>query len=58
VKSAFDRLSRVMVAGIDGLIPQHVYDPDASRLWEDLDAMIEMIVGLTGVREGSGRPCN
>jgi AcrR family transcriptional regulator len=54
----FDRLSRVMVAGIDGLILQYVCDPDASRSREDLDAMIEMIVGLTGVREGSGRPCN
>jgi hypothetical protein len=51
-----DRLSRVMVAGIDGLILQHVCDPDASRSREDLDAMIEMIVGLTGVREGPGRP--
>ena len=51
-----DRLSRVMVAGIDGLILQHVCDPDASRSREDLDAMIEMIVGLTGVREGLGRP--
>jgi len=50
-----DRLGRVMVAGIDGLILQHVCDPDASRSREDLDAMIEMIVGLTGVREGLGR---
>jgi len=52
----FDRLGRVMVAGIDGVILQHVCDPDASRSREDLDAMIEMIVGLTGVREDLGRP--
>jgi AcrR family transcriptional regulator len=52
----FDRLGRVTVAGIDGLILQHVCDADASRSREDLDAMIEMIVGLTGVREGPGRP--
>ncbi|MCX6483400.1 MAG: TetR/AcrR family transcriptional regulator [Mycobacterium sp.] len=51
----FARLGRVMVAGIDGLILQHVCDPDASRSREDLDAMIEMIVGLTGVRERRGR---
>jgi AcrR family transcriptional regulator len=54
----FDRLARLMVAGVDGLILQHVCDPDASRSREDLDAMLEMIVGLTGVREGPGRPCD
>jgi hypothetical protein len=43
------------VAGIDGLILQHVCDPDAARSREDLDAMIAMLVGLTGVREGPGR---
>lgn len=52
----FARLGRVMVAGIDGLILQHVCDPDATRSREDLDAMIEMIVGLAAVREGPGRP--
>jgi AcrR family transcriptional regulator len=52
----FGRLARLMVAGVDGLILQHVCDPDASRSREDLDAMLEMIVGLTGVREGPGRP--
>ena len=52
----FARLGRVMVAGIDGLILQHVCEPDASRSREDLDAMIEMIVGLAEVRKGPGRP--
>ena len=54
----YPRLARLMVAGVDGLILQHVCDPDASRSREDLDAMLEMIVGLTGVREGPGRPCD
>lgn len=52
----YARLARVMVAGIDGLILQHVCDPDAARSREDLDAMIAMLVGLTGVRESPGRP--
>lgn len=51
----YARLGRVMVAGIDGLILQHVCDPDAARSREDLDAMIAMLVGLTGLREGPGR---
>jgi hypothetical protein len=41
---------------MDGLILQRICDPDASRSRGDLDAMVEMIVGLTGVREGRGRP--
>ena len=52
------RLARVMVAGIDGLILQRICDPDASRSREDLDALIAMLVGLAGVREGPGRPRN
>jgi AcrR family transcriptional regulator len=52
------RLARVMVAGIDGLVLQRICDPDASRSREDLDAMIAMLVGLAGVREGRGRPRN
>ena len=50
------RLGRMMVAVMDGLILQRICDPDASRSRGDLDAMVEMIVGLTGVREGRGRP--
>jgi len=50
------RLGRMMVAVMDGLILQRICDPDASRSRGDLDAMVEMIVGLTGVREGLGRP--
>ena len=54
----YARLARVMVAGIDGLVLQRICDPDASRSREDLDAMIAMLVGLAGVREGRGRPRN
>ncbi len=50
------RLGRMMVAVMDGLILQRICDPDASRSRGDLDAMVEMIVGLTGVRESPGRP--
>ena len=54
----YTRLARVMVAGIDGLVLQRICDPDASRSREDLDALIAMLVGLAGVREGPGRPRN
>ncbi len=42
----FDTLARVLVAGVDGLILQYVCDPDATRSREDLQAVIEMVVGL------------
>jgi AcrR family transcriptional regulator len=42
----FGRLSRVIVAGIDGLILQHVCDPNESRSREDLEAMADMVVAL------------
>ena len=41
-----DRLARVIVAGIDGLILQHVCDPDETRSGEDLEAMADMVVAL------------
>ena len=46
----FARLARVLVAGVDGLVLQHVRDPDPSRSREDLDAVIEMLIGLADVR--------
>jgi AcrR family transcriptional regulator len=42
----FDTLARVLVAAVDGVILQFVCDPDATRAREDLQAVIEMIVGL------------
>ena len=42
----FDRLARVLIASIDGLILQHVINPDAPRSADDLEAVIDMIVAL------------
>lgn len=42
----FDQLARIIVAGIDGLILQHVCDPDEERSREDLEATIDMVVAL------------
>jgi AcrR family transcriptional regulator len=49
----FAQLARVLVAGVDGLILQHVSDPDESRSRGDLEAMIEMLVSLAGVRRAA-----
>lgn len=45
----FDRLARLLVAGIDGLILQHVVNPDPARSDGDLEALTEMLVGLAAV---------
>ncbi|MEV0337240.1 TetR/AcrR family transcriptional regulator [Nocardia sp. NPDC050717] len=45
----FTRLARVMVASLDGLILQHVCDPDERRSREHLETMISMIVALADV---------
>ncbi|WP_028932616.1 TetR/AcrR family transcriptional regulator [Pseudonocardia spinosispora] len=47
---SFAQLGRIVVAGIDGLIIQHVCDPDDARSGEDLDATISMLIALAGVR--------
>lgn len=39
-------LARVIVAALDGLILQHVVNPDMRRSTEDLDIVIDMLVGL------------
>jgi len=46
----FDRLARVLVAGVDGLILQHVVNPDVSRSEADLEVIIETVVALAGVQ--------
>lgn len=46
----FARLARVIVASLDGLIMQHVCDPNPARSEEDLDAVAEMVISLAGVR--------
>jgi len=45
----FARLARVTVAAIDGLILQHVSDPNPTRAAEDLEAVIDMVIAVSGV---------
>jgi AcrR family transcriptional regulator len=42
----FDQLARVMLAGMDGLILQHVCDPDRARARQELDVLGEALVRL------------
>lgn len=51
----FDTLARILVASIDGLILQYVCDPDATRSREDLQAVIDMAVGLASPAPAAGR---
>lgn len=46
----YEQLARVLIAGIDGLILQHVIDPDPARSAADLDALTAMLLGLAAVR--------
>ena len=46
----FDRLARVLIAGVDGLILQHVIEPDPRRSADDLESLIAMIVALAAPR--------
>lgn len=43
---SFAQLGRVIVAGVDGLILQHVCDPNDARSLEDLDTMIDMVISV------------
>jgi len=51
----FDTLARVLVAAVDGVILQYVCDPDVTRSREDLQAVIEMVVGLATPAPATGR---
>ena len=51
----FDTLARVLVAAVDGVILQYVCDPDVTRSREDLQAVIEMVVGLANPAPAAGR---
>ncbi|ADG78869.1 Transcriptional regulator, TetR family OS=Tsukamurella paurometabola (strain ATCC 8368 / DSM/ CCUG 35730 / CIP 100753 / JCM 10117 / KCTC 9821 / NBRC 16120/ NCIMB 702349 / NCTC 13040) OX=521096 GN=Tpau_2260 PE=4 SV=1 [Tsukamurella paurometabola] len=42
----YDRLARLTVAAIDGLILQQIADPDPARSANDLASIADMIVGL------------
>lgn len=46
----YGQLARVILAGADGLILQYVCDPNEDRSRENLDAMIDMVISLAGVR--------
>lgn len=46
----FDQLSRLLLAGIDGLILQYVSDPDDDRAADDLNAVVAMVVAHAGIR--------
>lgn len=41
-----DRLARLMVAGVDGLILQYASDPDPARAEADVDLLIEALVAV------------
>ena len=51
----FDTLARVLVAAVDGVILQYVCDPDVTRSREDLQAVIEMVVGLASPAPAAAR---
>ncbi|WP_435200844.1 TetR/AcrR family transcriptional regulator [Janibacter sp. GS2] len=46
----FERLARVLVASVDGIILQHICDPDEVRSGECLDSVITMLVTLADTR--------
>ncbi|MEV8045231.1 TetR/AcrR family transcriptional regulator [Streptomyces griseoluteus] len=46
----FAQLARLVVSNLDGLIMQYVCDPHPARSRQDLEAVTEMLVGLSGVR--------
>ncbi|MEV7552793.1 TetR/AcrR family transcriptional regulator [Amycolatopsis sp. NPDC089917] len=47
---SYDRLARVMLAGVDGLIVQYVCDPDEERARADLDTVVAMLIATAGIR--------
>ncbi|MGV9711903.1 TetR/AcrR family transcriptional regulator [Gordonia sp. NPDC003424] len=49
------QFARIMVACIDGLILQYVCDPDDARAEDDLEKIIEMLVGLAAPRPATTR---
>lgn len=45
----FDRLARLILAGVDGLTMQYACDPDNHRATADLDTLAEMVIALARV---------
>jgi TetR/AcrR family transcriptional regulator, regulator of biofilm formation and stress response len=46
----FDTLARVLLAGLDGLILQHLVDPDDARSAADLEHVITAVIALADPR--------
>ena len=46
----FEQLARLIVAGLDGLILQHLCDPDDRRSAQDLEALINMAISLADIQ--------
>lgn len=46
---SFEQLARLIVAGLDGLILQHLCDPNDLRSTQDLRALIDMLVVFAGI---------
>ena len=49
----FDALARVIVASNIGIVLQYIADPDPARSRRDLQAVIDLMVHLAGVRRSS-----
>lgn len=47
---SFEKLARVILAAMDGLILQYVVDPDSERASADLDTVISMLTALATPR--------
>lgn len=45
----YDRLARIILAGVDGLTMQYACDPDDQRARADLDTVAEMVIALAQV---------
>lgn len=45
----YDRLARIILAGVDGLTLQYACDPDNQRARADLDTVAEMVIALAQV---------
>lgn len=50
---SYQRMARLIVAGVDGLIVQYVVDPDVDRAEADLDTLVDMVIGCVGVHVDS-----
>jgi AcrR family transcriptional regulator len=52
----FDRLARLLVANVIGVVLQYVSDPDEARSAQDVQTVIDLMIHLAGVRPSGARP--